>query len=275
MAGDWIKVRVNLRKTPQVKGIAVRLNLTPRDVVGRLVDVWGIGDAYAIARESLSRFCPGEGGTNVPDIEGFLSHYTFADLDEEAGQTGFANAMHLEGWLDLYDGGLAFPEWDQHHSKSAKERACEQKKKRNQRRSEKKCPGASGTNVPHEQGLEKRREDSNTPIVPKGTESAADAFARLMERWNKIDGVTHCREATAKRLRSLKARMAKDGWSEKVVPALELVAKSTFCKGGGDRKWVADIDWFLRPDTVTRILEGKYQSQNGSAESDNYEDIVA
>ena len=31
----------------------------------------------------------------------------------------------------------------------------------------------------------------------------------------------------------------------------------------GMRLVLADIDWFLRPDTVTRIIEGKYDNRAG------------
>jgi hypothetical protein len=43
--------------------------------------------------------------------------------------------------------------------------------------------------------------------------------------------------------------------------ALNRVAKSSFCRGQNERGWKADIDWFLKPDTLTKILEGKYDDQ--------------
>ena len=42
-------------------------------------------------------------------------------------------------------------------------------------------------------------------------------------------------------------------------------AASPFCLGAGSRGWKADIDWFLRPDTVTRIMEGKYDPKPGES----------
>jgi len=39
-----------------------------------------------------------------------------------------------------------------------------------------------------------------------------------------------------------------------------MIPDSPFLLGENDRGWRADIDWFLRPDSVTRILEGKYRT---------------
>ena len=46
--------------------------------------------------------------------------------------------------------------------------------------------------------------------------------------------------------------------------ALDRVRSSSFCRGQNDRGWRADLDWFLRPDTVTKLLEGKYEDRNGN-----------
>jgi hypothetical protein len=40
---------------------------------------------------------------------------------------------------------------------------------------------------------------------------------------------------------------------------------SPFCLGQNDRGWKADVEFFLRPDTATKVLEGKYDAKAGSA----------
>jgi hypothetical protein len=91
--------------------------------------------------------------------------------------------------------------------------------------------------------------------VPKG-------LARLIQLWNEIDGVQRCRAATPKRIASFRQRATRADWMESVKDALDQVAKSDFCRGHNDRVWLADIDWFLKPDTVTKIREGKYDNRN-------------
>ena len=85
---------------------------------------------------------------------------------------------------------------------------------------------------------------------------------RLIERWNELPDVQRCRDATPKRITAFRQRSRNDGWVNGVKPALERIARSSFCRGRNQQGWIADIDWFLRPDTVTRILEGKYDDRS-------------
>jgi Fe2+ or Zn2+ uptake regulation protein len=39
------------------------------------------------------------------------------------------------------------------------------------------------------------------------------------------------------------------------------LSESSFCIGINDRGWIANFDWFLRPDTYLKILEGKYDDR--------------
>jgi len=64
---------------------------------------------------------------------------------------------------------------------------------------------------------------------------------------------------TDKRKRSIKARWANGGngldfWDDYFKHA----AKSRFLTGNNDRNWIADFDFFIRPDTSTYMQEGKY-----------------
>lgn len=85
----------------------------------------------------------------------------------------------------------------------------------------------------------------------------------ILAHWNQIEGTTKARAITPDRERSAKARIRepffRDHWKE----AIEKVNNSNFCKGHGPRGWKADLDWFLRPGTVAKILEGKYDNRSG------------
>ena len=41
-----------------------------------------------------------------------------------------------------------------------------------------------------------------------------------------------------------------------------------FLVGDNDKGWRADLDWFLRPDSVTKILEGKYTRSKAQPEEE-------
>jgi hypothetical protein len=61
---------------------------------------------------------------------------------------------------------------------------------------------------------------------------------------------------TAKRKRAFSAR-SKDKWFvENWRAAIDAAAKSGFCCG--DTGWTADLEWFLKPDSAEKLVEGKY-----------------
>lgn len=103
MASDWIKMRVDLARSPEVKGIARRTGLSRFEVVGRLHAVWSWADQHL--------------------RNGNAAGVTPADLDDEAELVGFAQAMADEHWLKILSTGLAFPKFDKHNGKPAKVRA--------------------------------------------------------------------------------------------------------------------------------------------------------
>ena len=166
MAGEWIKMRHRLLGEQEVKAMAVRLRVSRQHVAGCLLAVWSHADQFAVERpDPLQRYkcpaeCPGDagtsGGTGVEATEGFLAFTSLADIDHEAMQPGFAEAMEAVGWLRVYEDGIGFPQYQIHHSSSSKTRASEAKKKQTQRAEKKKSPAkrpaAPGTDVPMSAG---------------------------------------------------------------------------------------------------------------------------
>lgn len=113
--------------------------------------------------------------------------------------------------------------------------------------------------------------DHHPPNPPPG----GGGIAALIERWNRIPGVAQAKEATDKRKNAYRQRAQHADWLQKLDEALRKVAASSFCRGSGDKGWVADLDWFLRPDTVTKILEGKYDDRNGQHQSNKFGGLKA
>ncbi len=68
-------------------------------------------------------------------------------------------------------------------------------------------------------------------------------------------------EWTESRRKQLNARWSDASWRERWAEAMERASQSAFANGGGDRGWVMDLESFLRRDTVTKILEGKYDDR--------------
>jgi len=105
MAGEWIKIRVDL---PDDLAVIAMLPMLPQiadadHLCGKLARFWGWA-----SRQSRSGNGPG---------------VTRAWLDAYVGVTGFARALESVGWLTVSDKGIKIPNFDRHIPQSAKDRA--------------------------------------------------------------------------------------------------------------------------------------------------------
>ncbi len=87
----------------------------------------------------------------------------------------------------------------------------------------------------------------------------------LQAEWNRCLGLVPIKSMSQKRKVALKARSRDAVFVEKWRECIVAIANSDFCCGGGERGWRADVDWFLRPDTYLKILEGKFANERTGA----------
>jgi len=148
MAGDWIKMRLDLQTHPKVVRILSATKSDKFRVIGGLHAVWSVFDTHS--------------------SDGRLDGYTPDTLDHIIGWTGFAGAMISVGWLQADgDEALLLPEFDEHNGKSGKRRAEDQKRKRNDRKSPQSVRNLSAEDADEKLTREeKRREDSKNPPNP-------------------------------------------------------------------------------------------------------------
>lgn len=108
MAGDWIKMRVDLADDPAVIKIAGLLNVQEDLVVGKLHRLW----AWA-----FTQTCDGTAAVSPQWI------------DRKVSLEGFAHAMATAGWLRIDAESVQFPHFERHLSNSAKQRALDAQRK--------------------------------------------------------------------------------------------------------------------------------------------------
>ncbi len=70
------------------------------------------------------------------------------------------------------------------------------------------------------------------------------------------------RKLTPKRIKALKARAKDTDWLRDWRAGLEAMKQSDFCRGS--KGWKANPDWFLREDTLTKLLENAYGNGGGA-----------
>lgn len=118
-------------------------------------------------------------------------------------------------------------------------------------------------------GVNPPKESIQTPgpdISPDGesqTERAMDVCDQVAERWNAVADrldLARCSKMDGKRRRACQARVRDVGF-EAIVQAIEHIPKSAFLRGETGNWSGANIDFLLRPASVTAILEGKYDDR--------------
>lgn len=126
MAGDWIKMRTNLRTHPKIVRMSSGLQCDALRVIGALWAVWSIADEHA----------------TIIDGAGHLDGYSLDDLSAVIGFPGFAEALARVGWVAECEehattGGkcLIFKDFETHNGASAKTRGLDAARKRAERKS--------------------------------------------------------------------------------------------------------------------------------------------
>lgn len=136
MAGDWMKIELELPDKPEIHAMSGMLNLDPDCVVGKLIRVWQWFDKHT--------------------VDGNAYGVTLSLPDRITGVTGFGEAMMFVGWLEQNDKVLTMPKFDRHTSQSAKKRALTAKR----------VDKSRNANSVTETLPEKRREEKNIYIPP-------------------------------------------------------------------------------------------------------------
>lgn len=157
MAGDWLKFECNLPEKPEVLAITSALGGEDPDLtVGRLMRLFRWFDQHT--------------------TDGNARGVTCAMLDRVMGVSGFAEAVAKTGWLVVSDAGVTLQKFEKHNGSSAKNRAQTAKRVANHRGNVKANgdvapPSNAGNAASVTTALareEKRREERNTPLPPKG-----------------------------------------------------------------------------------------------------------
>lgn len=244
MAGDWIKMRIDLKANPKVVRIASALKADRLRTIGGLYSAWCLFDAYS--------------------IDGTMEGYTSDILDEEIGFPGFANAMKSVGWLDENAQGLVMPRFDAHNGQSAKRRAQDADRKKVSRMSASEADELRTRE-------EKRREEKDIPPNPQGDEGGRKVkidetpYQEILEAfrlhlpnmpqpedakaWNKT------RKAAVKARYDENEKRQNPAWWQKYFGH---VAKSAFLTGKTPENFEATFDWLMKPTNMQKVIEGNY-----------------
>lgn len=110
-------------------------------------------------------------------------------------------------------------------------------------------------------GAAHRISHSSEPISSGSSNTDENIYQQIIDKWNAA-GFTPIKAITpgSQRDKLLKARI-KEFTLEKVLEAIEIASQSNFLKGGGDKGWVMDFTWFVRPNKFIQVYENKYANR--------------
>lgn len=181
MAGDWIKMRIDLQTHPKVFRMVSALQADRLRIIGGLHIAWSIFDTHC--------------------DDGVLVGYTTDAMDAVIGWPGFTQAMIDVEWVALDDcGSLVMPRFDEHNGKSAKRRANDNERKRNTRNGESVRNMSASDADKKRTREEKRREEKDQKPFGDDAVDPAELFARFWalyprkvskdaarKAWDKLD----------------------------------------------------------------------------------------
>ena len=257
MAENWIAIQHTTPSKPEVVAMSIELGCSVREAVGLLIEVWIWADQNTY---------DGRAECNGVSV-------TKALLDATFGVPGLGDALEAVGWLRVNKTGIVeFPKFGDHNGRTAKSR------KKGNRRVEKHRTASENTGepegVPHSlpladsecngvsvtKALPQEQEQLQEHNNNKGDAVPACPSPEIVTAFNACFGLS-CR-LTAHRRKQLLARWRDPWWREHWRQALERAGPSQFLNGSNDRGWRIDLEFFLRPDTVAKIMEGKYDNRN-------------
>lgn len=155
MAGDWIKMRVDLQTHPKVFRMVSALQADRLRIIGGLHIAWSIFDTHS--------------------DDGVLHGYSVEAMDAVIGWPGFTQAMVEVEWASIdEDGSLVMPRFDEHNGASAKRRANDSERKRNDRKN-KVVRNVSASDAENLRTREEKRREEKKQDQEQGADAPAKA----------------------------------------------------------------------------------------------------
>lgn len=260
MAGDWIKLRLDLRTDPAVFKLASITKLDRFSIVGRLAEFWGWVDKHA--------------------VDGVVDGATSTVVDDVVSFDGFADALVAVDWLRLHENSIEIPKHERHNSESAKERGLKNARQARWRANKDAIP--LNVDAPPSTKASTREEKRREDIEPKGsvasatkiptcpTSSIIDLYHENLPELPSVRLATESRKKAISKFWNFALTSEKpDGTRRATTPdeALQWAGDyfkrardndflmSRGAKSAGHDNWQCDIDFLMTEKGMKHVIE--------------------
>lgn len=115
------------------------------------------------------------------------------------------------------------------------------------------------TAIPNTMAKNSSPSPTPTPTKEEGKDASLPAQVKeVFNAWNLLECVPKCLIVSDKRRRMLEVRLREPFFAANWREAMSKVKLSPFLQGQNNRGWRASFEWFIAPDSVSKIMEGKY-----------------
>ena len=118
------------------------------------------------------------------------------------------------------------------------------------------------------EGEVEKEQVSVSPKPPSAKPTNNPPYQQIQTEWNTLSkaiGLKAARDLTKSRKTAIRQRWKNEDWREHHHEAMERLKHSSFVRGSNKQNWIAGLDWFLKPDTLNKILEGTYDDNDSNA----------
>jgi hypothetical protein len=159
------------------------------------------------------------------------------------------------------DGGWFILNYERYRRKWSAEDRREQDRLRQQRHRARQALSRSVTDR-HARSQKSRQAEAEAEEEEErgATAPSPSSLPAEVQQWNSHPGLPAVQSPSKLRIAKLRARRKDPYFVANWQAAIDRICQSGFCIGQNDRGWKADFDWFLKPDTVARVMEGKYDN---------------
>jgi predicted phage replisome organizer len=104
--------------------------------------------------------------------------------------------------------------------------------------------------------------DKNNTTIGEAVQDVLDIYALYCPSLPSVKKVTDKRrKAIRNLLKAFTIEEIKDGFQK--------AEQSDFCKGKGGKGWIADLDFLINPNNLTKVIEGKYDNRISDGGTDS------